>query len=78
MSHVEALSDQRGHLPRYRNFQHGRLGFAPCLDRGFLDVLEIVEAGRVAPVSFRNGNNVKAGDVETWNSSVSPRVPQMI
>jgi hypothetical protein len=65
---VEEPSDQRRYLPRYRNLQHGRLGFAPCLDRGFLDLLKIVEAGRVAPVPLRNGNNVKAGDVETRNS----------
>ena len=47
-------------LSGYRNFQHGWLGFAPGLDRGFLDLLESVETGRIAPVPLRNGNNVKA------------------
>jgi hypothetical protein len=61
-------SDQRRYLPRYRNLQHGRLGLAPGLDRGFLDLLKIVETGSLAPVPFRDGNDVKAGNVETWNS----------
>jgi hypothetical protein len=55
-------------LLRYRNLQHGRHGFAPCLDRGFLDLFKIVEADGVAPVPLRYRNNIKAGDVEAWNS----------
>jgi hypothetical protein len=66
--HVESPSDQRRYLPRYRNLQPGWLGFAPGLDRGFLDLFKIVEAGCTTPVPLCNGNNVKAGDVETWNS----------
>ena len=49
--HFESPSDQGRYLPRCRNLQHGRLGFAPGLDR-FLDLLKIVETGRVAPVPF--------------------------
>src|ERR1700691_4366341 len=66
--HVAPPSDQRRYLPRYRNLQHGWPGFAPRLDRGFFDLLKIVETDGVAPVPLRDRNNVKAGNVEIWNS----------
>lgn len=60
--------DQWWYLRRYRNLQYCRLGFAPGRDRSFLDRLKVVEAGGIAPISFRNRDNVKARDVEARNS----------
>jgi len=54
-------SDQRRYFSRYRNLQYGRPGFAPGRDRGFLDLLKIIEADRVAPVPLRYGTMSRPG-----------------
>jgi hypothetical protein len=68
LTHSLLPLDQWWYLRRYRNLQYRRLGFVPGLDRRLLDRLKVVEAGGIAPIPFRNRDNVKARDVEARNS----------
>src|ERR1700731_5411682 len=68
LTHSLLPLDQWWYLRRYRNLQYRRLGFAPGLGRRLLDRLKVVEAGGIAPIPFRNRDNVKARDVEARNS----------
>src|ERR1700733_13911606 len=67
MNTSELLSEQRRYLGRYQNLQHCRLRFAPGRDRSSLDLLNVIEAGGIAPVAFRDRDSVKTWDVEARN-----------
>ena len=61
-------SNQWRYSWRYRDLQHCWFRFAPRRDRRLLDRLKVIEAGSIAPIPFRNRDNVKARDVEARNS----------
>ena len=58
-------SNQWRYSWRYRDLQHCWFRFAPRRDRRLLDRLKVIEAGSIAPIPFRNRDNVKARDAPT-------------